>query len=240
MNYQLIAHRGYSAAAPENTLASFQAATEQAIWGVEFDVHLSADNVPVVIHDHTVDRTTNGTGKVAEKTIAQLQSLDAGSWFSPQFSQETIPTLEQVLALFSATSIYLLIEIKSSQFLDSENIKLLSELLKPWRDRCLVASFQHHLLSQFNQYAPQLTLAYAVSTIDQYSLEYAQTLSQKGGIILPHFSLILEQKSVTQTLINQGWKLIPWTVDDPTIAEKLLDLKITKIITNNLLQVQTT
>ena len=91
MDYQLIAHRGYSAIAPENTLSSFRLALEESIFGVEFDVHLAADGVPIIIHDTTVDRTTNGTGKVAEKSLAQLQSLDAGSWFHPRFSQERIP-----------------------------------------------------------------------------------------------------------------------------------------------------
>lgn len=113
--YQLIAHRGYSAVAPENTLASFKAALNQSIWGVEFDVHISADGVPVIIHDGTVERTTNGSGKVAEKLIAQLQSLNAGTWFHPQFANETIPTLEQVLTLFWPTQVTLYIELKSPQ-----------------------------------------------------------------------------------------------------------------------------
>src|SRR5512136_697214 len=91
-----IAHRGASAAAPQNTLAAFRKAVELGADGVELDVQLSADGAVVVIHDFTVDKTTDGTGRVAAKTLAELKALDAGSRFSPQFAGERIPTLAEV------------------------------------------------------------------------------------------------------------------------------------------------
>src|SRR5215204_6586712 len=90
----VVAHRGASAEAPENTLAAFRLALEQGAPAVECDVHLSADGSPVVIHDETVDRTTNGKGAVAALTRAALRGLDAGSWHGPGFAWEPIPTLE--------------------------------------------------------------------------------------------------------------------------------------------------
>ena len=234
MNYQLIAHRGYSAVAPENTLASFRAAIQEGVWGVELDVHLCADGVPVVIHDETVDRTTNGTGKVMEKTVSQLQALDAGSWFHPQFASETIPTLQEVLQLFTPTAINLLIEVKSPPPWSSQEIKQLIQRLAT--SRYMVISFDHDLLHRLQQLAPHLICGYGVTNIANYSVEYVKTLNQPSPLILPHFSLILENPTMTQSLIQAGCKIITWTVDQRQIADQLHHQDIVKIITNNLLQ----
>lgn len=107
----IIAHRGYRARYPENTLASFQAAFNIGVSMIELDVCLSRDRVPVVIHDETLDRTTTGKGFVRDHTISQLKALDAGSWFSPFFKNERISTLEEVLQIFGQ-SISINIEIK--------------------------------------------------------------------------------------------------------------------------------
>lgn len=93
----IIAHRGCSATHPENTLAAFKAAIAAGAHMIELDVNLSADRRLVVIHDRTVNRTTNGRGAVGDLTVAQLTRLDAGSWFDPRFQDERIPTLAQVL-----------------------------------------------------------------------------------------------------------------------------------------------
>ncbi len=96
----VFAHRGASAHAPENTMAAFQLALEQGAPAIEFDVKLSADGHVVVIHDQTVNRTTNATGNVAKLPLEALRELDAGSWFGPQFQGEKIPTLHEVFATF--------------------------------------------------------------------------------------------------------------------------------------------
>lgn len=234
-NYQLIAHRGYSAVAPENTLASFQAAFNQSIWGVEFDVHICADGIPVIIHDAIVNRTTNGNGKVQEQSIAQLQSLDAGSWFHPKFAAETIPTLEQVLDLFSATSVNLYIELKSPQTWSKSAVCHVVQMLEPWRDRVTLASFNHSFLSQFKQNHPHFCVGYAISDFNEYSLDYIDQIKTNADLLLPHFSLILDDHFITKTLIHQGWEIIPWTVDEFSIFQALFWLDISKVITNNLL-----
>lgn len=94
----LVAHRGASRLAPENTMAAFRLVAEGGADIVELDVHLSSDGYVVVIHDGRLWRTSNGRGAVARKTLAELKALDAGSWFSPQFAGEPIPTLDEVLA----------------------------------------------------------------------------------------------------------------------------------------------
>ncbi len=93
----LFAHRGASAEAPENTLASFELAQAQGADAIELDAKLTADGQIVVFHDRTVERTTDGTGPLARKTLAELRELDAGSYFSPAFRGEKIPLLEEVL-----------------------------------------------------------------------------------------------------------------------------------------------
>jgi len=95
----IAAHRGDRTVAPENTLPALQAALASTLDFVETDVQLSADGVPVVIHDRTVDRTTNGSGAVSDLTIAELRQLDAGSWYDPVFAGTVIPTLDEYLAV---------------------------------------------------------------------------------------------------------------------------------------------
>lgn len=242
----LIAHRGYSAMAPENTLASLQAALEQPIVGIEFDVHLSADGIPVVIHDATVDRTTNGQGKVAEKTVAQLQALDAGSWFDSRFAQETIPTLEEVLDLFSGTPVQLYIELKSPQNWSSPRVRALMKQLDQWRDspsetlrdRCIIASFDHQFIATVREQFPQFRTGYGIADPKQYSQGYLATLNLTNAVLLPHFSLILKSPVLTETLLSQNQEIVTWTVDERPIADKLADLNLSKMISNNLLQTE--
>jgi len=104
------AHRGASAHAPENTLEAFQTALEQSARLIEFDVKLTADEQVVVIHDQTVDRTTNGNGKVSKLTLPEIKQLDAGSWFNEKFRGEEIPTLDEVFESFGK-DLYMNVEL---------------------------------------------------------------------------------------------------------------------------------
>ena len=93
----IVAHRGDSRFCPENTMSAFRSAMEKGAEMIECDIHLSRDRVPVVIHDSSLDRTTNGSGNIVERDFKELGQLDCGSWFSDQFSGETLPKLEQLL-----------------------------------------------------------------------------------------------------------------------------------------------
>jgi glycerophosphoryl diester phosphodiesterase len=105
-------HRGDRSTAPENTLASLQAALDSTLDFAETDVQLTADGVPVLLHDPTVDRTTDGTGLVRDFTLEQLRTLDAGSWYSAEFVGTRVPTLEEFLVIFAGSNKKLLIELK--------------------------------------------------------------------------------------------------------------------------------
>lgn len=114
----VIAHRGASAYYPENTMAAFKAAVKMEAEMIELDITLSKDGVPMVIHDATLERTTNGKGAVADYTVKELQEFDAGSWFGKEHAGEQIPTLEEVLS-FAKNKIALNIEIKHESVADN-------------------------------------------------------------------------------------------------------------------------
>lgn len=101
LNINIVAHRGASKFAPENTLPAIVKAIAMGAQFIELDIRISADGTPVIIHDKTVDRTTNGTGIVGQLSLAELQQLDAGSWFDPTFAGARIPTLEEALAVIA-------------------------------------------------------------------------------------------------------------------------------------------
>ena len=111
---RVVAHRGNSAVAPQNTLAAFEAAWRAGADCVEMDVQLTADGRVVVIHDDTVDATTDGTGAVSSYTLAEIRSLDAGAWFSPAYAGQRVPTFDEVVAFLRRRDIDLLLEFKDA------------------------------------------------------------------------------------------------------------------------------
>lgn len=124
MRTLILGHRGSKGTAPENTLISFKKALLTGCDGLELDVHLSKDGIPVVIHDETVDRTTNAKGLVSSFTLKELKQMDAGKWFNRTFQGEKIPTLEEVLVLLSEENFtgLLNIELKTDR-IPYENIE---------------------------------------------------------------------------------------------------------------------
>lgn len=139
-------HRGDRSVAPENTVAAFEAAIAGTMIFVETDVRLSADGIPVLIHDETVDRTTDGTGRVADLTLAQLTALDAGSWYGAAHAGARIPTLDQFLALLADSRKKALIELKGIWTAESAAVidAMLSE--RGVRSRVVLASFEPQTL----------------------------------------------------------------------------------------------
>ncbi|SJN09731.1 Glycerophosphoryl diester phosphodiesterase [Leucobacter sp. 7(1)] len=151
----IIAHRGAAALAPENTLAAMQIAFAQGVEFVETDVHLTADKVPVLMHDPTLDRTTAGSGPVASHTLAQVQALEAGSWFDPEFAGEPVPTLDAFLTDLKAANVRALIELKGEWGV--ADLAATSQLL---RDRGMVnrvalQSFELDTLTGLAELAPE-------------------------------------------------------------------------------------
>ncbi|QKY69259.1 glycerophosphodiester phosphodiesterase [Lentibacillus sp. CBA3610] len=115
MSTNIFAHRGASKYAPENTMAAFNLAYQQGAGGIETDVHLTKDHIPVLMHDENVKRTTNSTGYINDYTFDQLKQLDAGSWFSPEFAGARIVSLEELIKWIHDKPLYLNIELKNNK-----------------------------------------------------------------------------------------------------------------------------
>lgn len=145
---KVIAHRGASAYAPENTMTAFEKAIELGAQGLELDVQLSSDGKLVVIHDEKLDRTSNAKGWVKDKTLDELKSLDFGSWFSKAFAGEKIPLLDEVMELISAWDGILNIEIKSGVVIYPDIEQKVAAAISKFNmhDRIIVSSFNHYSL----------------------------------------------------------------------------------------------
>ncbi len=152
----VIGHRGAPSRAPENTLASFRAALEIGVDGLELDVHLSADGHLVVIHDANLKRTTNGQGLVHEHTLAQLKQLDAGTWFGPMFAGERIPTFDEVLDLVGKR-VPLQVEIKgATEGVTEATLAVLDA--RGLLDTVMMTSFQLDRLPRVRELAPKVQI----------------------------------------------------------------------------------
>jgi glycerophosphoryl diester phosphodiesterase len=153
----LVGHRGASACAPENTLASFREALRQGADIIELDVQLCADGQVVVFHDDHLERTTDGHGVLAEWSLAELKALDAGSWFAPRFAGERIPTLEEALA-WARWRVPLFIELKhgghTQPSLDTVVVQRI--LAHEMAEQVMIISFDHQALCRVNGLTPHL------------------------------------------------------------------------------------
>ena len=227
-----IAHRGASAAAPPNTLAAFEKAAELGADGVEFDVHLSADGVPVVIHDFTVDGITDGSGRVTDMTLAQLKQLDAGSHFDPAFTGERIPTLKEVLETVGSR-LLLNIELKTTSLRDNglETTVITQVEQHSLGDSVLFSSFNPFSLRRAKRIAPHIPVGLIYSPDLPLPLRRAWLAP-----LVPH-----EARHPKHTMVDahylawareRGYRVNTWTVDDPDEIRRLIGLGVDGIITN--------
>ncbi len=152
----LVGHRGAKAVAPENTMASFRRAWRDGADAIEMDVRLTADGAVVVIHDETVDRTTDGHGAVVEMSLEELRRLDAGSWFAPEYAGERIPTLEEVVA-WARGRIAMLVELKyPNRRFRPDLVPAVLPLIEPMGEDVAVISFESAAIEQVRREAPAL------------------------------------------------------------------------------------
>ena len=161
LNYErplIIAHRGASSLAPENTLAAVQKALDLKVDVVEIDVHRSSDGELVVLHDATLDRTTTGSGPVKQYSLEEVKSFDAGSWFSPSFVEERIPTLREVLEK-TKDQATLLIELKGERT-EVRTVELVKEL--GMTDQVIIQSFDFLQIQKAKQKAPEIPTVFLV------------------------------------------------------------------------------
>lgn len=221
----LYAHRGASAEAPENTLAAFAAALAAGAEGVELDVHLSADDVPVVIHDDTLERTTDGCGPVADWPAAALARLDAGSWFDPAFADEPVPTLEATLELLAGRT-RLNLEVK-----DPRAAMAVLELLGAYPQAdAVLSSFDYGTLVRLRQAAPELPLA-VLHDAGDWRRALARAEALRACALHPRADLA--GRPLLAACRRLGLPVFPWTVDDPGAVRSLARIGVAGVFTND-------
>ncbi len=223
----VLGHRGASHDAPQNTLAAFRRAVEVGADGIELDVHLSRDGVPVVIHDSKVDATTDGTGSVSTMSLAELQALDAGSHFDAQFSGERIPTLEEVLTEVGAD---LLINIELKAGRTEGLVDAVAAVIKrtEMQARVWFSSFKPYLLYQARDLAPEIPCGLLYAPVSVGSLLLAPITPYEARH--PYFAMVSERS--VRRMHRRGLRIFVWTLDDPEMARQLAAWGVDGIITN--------
>ncbi|MBI3914735.1 MAG: glycerophosphodiester phosphodiesterase [Chloroflexi bacterium] len=255
----IIAHRGASASAPENTLAAFQRAFQLGADGIELDVTLTKDGVPVVIHDDTVDRTSNGRGKVSAMTLAELERLDFGSWFGEKFRGEKIPTLVEVLRAVPRDKL-INIELKTqalrswspnaTQLSRIEFAKIATQMLfRLWEpprlepavvkvieetqsgNHVIISSFNPLALSRMRQLNPQLPrgLLYFKELPIFLGNAWLRPLARPHAL---HPRNPMVTFAYMEWANRRGYAVNAWTVDEPIEARRLAEIGVNAIITN--------
>ncbi|MCU0480229.1 MAG: glycerophosphodiester phosphodiesterase [Anaerolineae bacterium] len=220
-------HRGASAYAPMNTIPAFELARKQGADGIELDVHRSKDGHVVVLHDFSVDGTTNGVGDISQMTLAQLKSLDAGAWFHPSFANTHIPTLEEVF-LAVGRHLFINIEIKSRK-IESDGLEgLVANLIHTYgmKERVIVSSFNPHVLMRFRGLYEGVPLGYLTAPDELFpkpdSFSFEAHHPYQGILDEAHVAKYKTEAPFINT----------WTVNEPTRAVELAKMGVNGLITD--------
>ena len=228
---RLIGHRGAKEDAPENTLASIREAARQGARWIELDVMLTRDRVPVLIHDDQLDRTTSGRGPVAELELAELRSLDAGSWFDPRFAGETVPTLEEALELILELGLGLNLEIKPYPGQDVPTAELALAVLKrrwPSSRPLLLSSFQVPCLEVAQVLAPEIPRGYLLW---DPPADWA-TIADRIGAATLNVEHGRQTAETVAAYRDTGRPVLAYTVNDAERARVLLGWGIAALFTD--------
>lgn len=221
------AHRGASGHSPENTLLAFRYAFELGADGIECDVQLSADGAPVIIHDATVDRTTNGSGLVVDLSLEHLRALDAGAG-------EQIPELHEVLALCRERNKLINLEVKADTLEQADQVaKVVGKALEigGYDDLALVSSFWHPPLVSLKSAYPQIRTA-TLHSGARWRLLNMITAARTIGADAIHPEARLTSRLLVERAHQAGFQVNVWTVDQPRDMRKLASWGVDGLFTN--------
>ena len=231
----IIGHRGASAVAPENTMAAFREAIAVGADGIEFDVRLTRDGVPVVIHDSTLRRTGGLNQRVADLSWQELSKIDVGAWFAPgSFAGETVPSLAQLFDLFQTNNLSLYLEMKCDSPAEYRPLaeaccRMIDE--RSLKERVVVECFQLPALEVVKEIDPDIKTAALFDRvfIDQSIVARAKEIGA--------MAVALHHRLARQGLVGKskqaGLHVAVWTVDDPIWIDRARAIGIDAVITNN-------
>jgi glycerophosphoryl diester phosphodiesterase len=230
---EVIAHRGYSARAPENTLAAVEAALRAGADAVEWDVHVAACGTAVLIHDPALGRTTNGVGSVRRRTLAQLQALDAGSWFSPEFAGERIPSLEQALDRVKGRVGRIYTEIKGYRELED-----LDRMARVVREADLAydnvfISLDWGTIERIAGQDDQVAIGYVVEERALFDEALERAARTGRPLVQIDHRLALLEPALVERALARDIEVGAWTVNDLEVAERLTAAGVTRLATDD-------
>ncbi len=225
----VIAHRGASAYAPENTLESFALAIEMKADGIETDVHFSKDGVVMVNHDEKLDRTSNGQGLITDYTCDELKFFDFGFKFHKKRTDVKIPTIDEMYALVAPSNLCINVEIKSA---DPAMPQALYDAAKRhgMLDRVFYSSFDHEQLARMLRIFPEAYVAplYGFNMVKPWL--YAENLGALASH--PRYNQVFLYPEYVDECHKRGIRVNPWTVDDPEAIKSLAEAGCDALITN--------
>ncbi|MBD0371606.1 MAG: hypothetical protein ICV60_12270 [Pyrinomonadaceae bacterium] len=241
----IIGHRGAAAVAPENTIISFKRAVADGADGIEFDVRLARDQVPVVIHDPTLRRTALREGAIAALSSTELRETDAGTWFNLRFpalaredyAHATIPTLAEVFELFHESNALLYVEMKCTEAESSAIAARVAELIEEHEiiDRVVVESFTLSAIAWMKRIAPAIRTAalFEPKLMPPPSMGRMMRLAEECRADELALHRLLATRRVTREAAARGMNVVVWTVDNPAWLERARRYGIHAVITNN-------
>jgi len=228
---RVVAHRGSSWVAPQNTLAAFEAAARAGADAIELDVHLTSDGHVVVIHDDTLDATTSGSGWLKDTTLAEVRELDAGAWFSPAYAGQRVPLLSEVVdLLLRHPSVDLLCEVKG-EWTPDEAARVTGPLRAAGlADRVVVQSFWPATVDALRAADPGLRRGLLLADVGPDLLDVCTSLDV--AMANPHGLLVLQHPDLVDRLHGAGLRVAVWTLDDPAHWAAAVELGVDEIITD--------
>lgn len=227
---EIIGHRGAAGTYPENTMISFIACEKLGADGIELDVQLTKDGEIVVIHDETINRTTNGKGYVKDYTLSELKQFDASYKFKGQFDTCPIPTLREVFEWAKGNTFSINVELKNDKLeyhgLEERVINLIRSF--ELENRVILSSFNHKSMLKFSLMAPDIETAVLYNKKNKEPWKIAE--EYKASAIHPNYRIITDE--LIEKTLQFNIAVRPYTVNDPKIMKRLIDAKCSAIITD--------
>ena len=226
-----IAHRGFRSRYPENTMLAFKKAVEAGCDGIEFDVHLSKDGEAIIIHDETVDRTTDGTGLVGQKTYRELKALNAAKPHPETIDFISIPSLREYFEYIATQpNIISNIELKTGVFVYEGIEKVVYKLMKEYEliERCIVSSFNHESVLRMKKIDSTVTCGLLVDSWQIHPEQYVRDL----GIECYHPSAYCVTSELVAALHSAGIRINPWFGGIQSDYRQLIEMGVDSLITD--------
>lgn len=220
MTTLLIGHRGVAGKFPENTKISVQAAIDLGLNWVEVDVQPTKDNVLVVCHDHTVNRCSNGKGRVDQMTLSELKALDFGRWFSDEFANESIMTLSELLELAAENDLNLNIEVKVDHHSANDVAQMVAQTLLGGplpKERILLSSFSHDVIRALHKHCE----GYRLGVLSEFFTRKDRLLLEEVDAYSCNLNINWVRSRQVNKLQQAGYKVMCYTVNNPNKLKHL-------------------